>query len=244
MKEKTTYFFSDAHFGAGDEEQEKIKLEKLSLLIDEIVLNNARCFILGDLFDFWFEFRKGIPNGYEKILEILKNASNKGIEFHFIGGNHDWWAGKKLEELTGMTIHKKPFIYIINDKKFFATHGDGLARSDFGYKYILRPIFRNRINIWLFRQFPKSAGEFLARSISSSSKLYTKKRNLRMESEYVDFAKKLCDSGVDFVIQGHTHEPAHIVKFDHGTYINVGDFFEQFSFARLFENKIELRKIN
>ncbi len=241
--EKATYFFSDAHLGAGMPEQERIKLEKLRLLLSEIGGKAARCFILGDLFDFWFEFKRGIPSGYKEALKLLKSATDNGAEAHLIGGNHDWWAGEKLGEMTGIIVHRKPFIGEIGGVKIYAGHGDGLAPSDWGYRNLLRPILRNRVNMWLFRQLPRFAGQILARWVSDGSRLYTKQRNLRMESEYVEVARDICESGIGIVIIGHTHEPARIVEFQQGKYINIGEFFEQFSYGVLEDGNIVLKNM-
>ncbi len=241
--EKPIYFFSDAHLGAGSTEQERIKIRKLAELLDRIGHEQARCFILGDLFDFWFEFRRDIPKGYDEILELLRATTDRGADIHFIGGNHDWWAGEKLAALTGLVIHKEPFIGELAGLRIYAGHGDGLARSDRGYRNILRPILRNRVNVWLFRQLPRVVGQSLARMVSGGSRIYTKQRNLRMDAEYVEAARDMCEDNLDIVVIGHTHEPARIVEFEKGRYINIGEFYEQFSYGVLMNGDFVLMRI-
>ena len=161
-----------------------------------------------------------------------------------MGGNHDLWADGKLEAITGIIVHKKPFIGNLGGLKIYAAHGDGLARSDRGYRLILKPIFRNRLNNWLFGQLPQSLGQAIMRKISDGSHLYMKQRNIRMEAEYVEAAAVICAFGkIDLVIIGHTHEPPRIVELPHGLYANTGDFFEKFSYIVLEKGKLRIEFI-
>lgn len=242
--EKQTYLFSDAHFGAASMRDEATKLEKLNQLLDMVSTNNARCYILGDLFDFWFEFRGGITRGFDEVLKSLITSVERGAELHLIGGNHDWWAGEAFERVSGVITNKEPVITEIHGKIYFLAHGDGLAASDWGYRNLLKPTFRNPLTNWLFKHLPRSIGQRLMSGISSGSKLYTQKRDLDMEAEYVDAAREIiAKNGVDIVVIGHTHEPARIVEFKDGTYVNIGDFFEQFSYAIIEEDKLVLKNL-
>ncbi|MCK5834024.1 UDP-2,3-diacylglucosamine diphosphatase [bacterium] len=241
--EKPTYFFSDVHLGAGDQKREKIKLEKMATLLELIIANNGRCFILGDLFDFWFEFYGGIPSGNNEALDILRSATQRGLEITIVGGNHDYWLGNRFISITGCTVLKRPYTGNIKGIRIYAGHGDGLAPSDWGYRNILKPILRFPINIFLFKLFPKKFGECLARFVSNGSKIYTKKRNLKFEAEYIEASEALADNGFDCIIVGHTHEPARKVSLDNSLYINLGDFFEQFTYAVLESGNFEIHKI-
>lgn len=241
---KPTYLFSDAHFGAGTPEVEEQKLNKLENLLDLVCRDNGVCYILGDLFDFWFEFRSGITRGFDDVLKALRTASERGAEIHLIGGNHDWWAGKDFEKITGVEMHKSPVIVDIYGYRVYLSHGDGLAQSDWGYRNLLKPTFRSPFTNFLFRQLPRPIGQKMMNGISSGSKLYTKQRNLDMEPEYVVAAQEIITKhNVDAVIIGHTHEPARIVDLDMGRYVNIGEFFEQFSFAIICDGKIEFGAI-
>ncbi len=242
--EKPTYLFSDAHFGAGTTELEAQKLEKLEILLEMVCKDRADCYILGDLFDLWFEFRSGITRGFDDVLKAIRTTSERGAQIHLIGGNHDWWAGKAFEKITCAEMHKSPVIAEIQGCRLFLSHGDGLAQSDWGYRNLLKPTFRNRFTNCLFRQLPRPIGQKMMSGISSGSKLYTKQRNLDMEPEYVVAAQEIITKqNVDAVVIGHTHEPARIVDLNSGKYVNIGEFFEQFSYAVIREGKIELRAI-
>ncbi|MCD6501540.1 UDP-2,3-diacylglucosamine diphosphatase [bacterium] len=240
MSSRPIYFFSDAHLGAGSAEAEAIKVAKIAALLDLAAKEHAKCFVLGDLFDFWFEFHRKIPRGYDEILKILHNATERGVELHLIGGNHDWWVGDRFAEATGCEVHHRAFRGTLGGFRVYAGHGDGLAPSDWGYRNLLRPILRNRVNISLFRCLPRFAGQLLANIVSDGSRIYTKRRNLELEAEYLDAARKIAASGIDLVIIGHTHEPARIVDLGDAKYVNIGDFFEQFSFARIADGEIFL----
>lgn len=238
---KPTYLFSDAHFGAGTTEIESEKLEKMTFLLDEIVRKEALCYILGDLFDFWFEFRGGLTRGFDEVLKALRTAVERGAKINLIGGNHDWWAGNAFERVSGVKMLREPIIAEIQGKLCYLAHGDGLAQSDWGYRNLLKPTFRNSATNWLFRQLPRSIGQRMMSGISSGSKLYTKNRNLDMEAEYVFAAESMLASlQIDAVIIGHTHEPARIVDLEAGQYVNIGDFFDQFSYAVIENSTIRL----
>lgn len=233
LQNKTIYCFSDSHFGAGDNQQENSKFFKFQKLLKQITDDQNVLFILGDLFDFWFEFDDSIPENYKPILKELKAASDKGLEIHFIGGNHDWWTEEQFLKHTGAIIYKEPITVEAFGVKFFMAHGDGFAQSDWGYRNVLKPILRNPIDIWLFKHIPVFMGQKLARLVSNGSKIYTVKRNLSLTDEYIEFAKKKISEGFKFVIFGHTHEPAKIVDLMGGKYINSGDFFQQYSYLEI-----------
>lgn len=241
---KPTYLFSDAHFGAGTAEIEANKLEQMTFLLDEIVRKEAVCYILGDLFDFWFEFRGGLTRGFDEVLKTLRTAVERGAKIHLIGGNHDWWAGNSFERVSGVKMHREPMITKIQGKLCYLAHGDGLAESDWGYRNLLKPTFRNPATNWIFRQLPRPVGQKMMSGISSGSKLYTTKRNLDMEAEYLRTAENMLVSlQIDAVIIGHTHEPSRIVDMEAGQYVNLGDFFEQFSYAVIENGAIRLESL-
>ncbi len=238
---KPIYFFSDVHLGVGD--QDALKNFKLKSLLDLAATNNAECFILGDLFDFWFEFFSGIPNCYKNTLNILCNAVSKGTKITFIGGNHDYWVGKNFIKKSGCQVLKKPFLGTIANTRIYAGHGDGLAKSDWAYRLILKPFLRCPASILLFKLFPRKIGQRIACGVSNGSRIYTKNRNLKFEAEYLDTAQKIAKNGIEFVIVGHTHEPARIVRLENTTYVNLGDFFSQFTYAVLDKGKIRIDTI-
>lgn len=224
------YFISDAHIGADCKDREKTKLEKLLRFFSLVLQDGEKLFILGDFFDFWFEYRSVIHKEYFDILCGLRDLSKNSVEIHFWGGNHDWWARESLTEITGAKIHIKPWTGEIYGKKFFLAHGDGIAKCDWGYKLILKPLLRSPLSVFLFRFVHPDLAWKISRIASSSSRLYNEKRNLKLENEYQKFANKLLSRGVDFVVLGHIHIP-QIMEFEHGIYILLGDFFRNFTYG-------------
>jgi len=238
------FFISDAHIGAGDIQQENLKLDKLKKFADIAIAEGETLFILGDFFDFWFEYKRTVFIRNFDALCILKKIADAGVQMHFFGGNHDWWMKKKgfFHNELNAKVYRKPATIEIRGKKFFLAHSDGIAPSDWGYRNILKPILRNPLSVWLFRLLPSAIAWRLANFVSSGSRLYTKKRNLRFEKECEEFAQKKIQEGFDFVILAHTHF-AVVHQFDNGIYMNIGEFFEQFNYAEFDGNNLILKRI-
>lgn len=238
------FFISDAHIGAESPERERMKQDKLSQFFNIVAEEAVALYILGDFFDFWFDYRKTIFCEHFDALCALTAIADKGIDIHIFGGNHDWWIGKKgyLSKRLSARTYDKPTLCEIMEKKLFIGHGDGIAPSDWGYRNILCPILRNPVSIWLFGLLPAEWGLALAKMASSSSRLYNEKRNFKLEREYEEFAHKKLQDGADYVIFGHLHLPI-MKEYDCGTYVNIGDFFRNFSYAVFDGEKISLRQI-
>ena len=242
---KKAFFISDAHIGAESPQRERSKAEKLNKFFDIVKSDGKILFILGDFFDFWFDYKKIIFSEHFPVLKELADVSGAGIEIHIFGGNHDWWMQQNgfLGREIGATIHRKPTTMNILDKKFFLAHGDGIAPSDWGYRNLLCPILRNPVSVFLFGLLPAEWGFSLAKLVSSSSKLYTEKRNLRFEREYEDFARKMIEErGIDYVIMGHLHLPLE-KNFNKGKYVNIGDFYKNFTYATFDGKDIKIERM-
>lgn len=232
------YFFSDVHLGAAEKELEKIKLEKLFSLFDLMQADARKVYILGDLFDFWFEYKHAIPKEHLQVVFKLAAMIENGIEVHYISGNHDFWLGEFLANEVGIKIHRDYYETIENGKKLFLIHGDGLSPADWKYR-ILKKILRNRVNIWLYQKIPCDIGIPLAKFVSSSSRLHTDGRESRFVGDYEAYAEEKLKSGYDAVLIGHTHYPQRI-EFDRGLYLNTGDMMKNFSYGRLDNGELTL----
>ncbi len=235
------YFFSDVHLGAEKPEREAVKLSKLYALLDMIKADGSKAFILGDLFDFWFEYKHAIPKEHLQVVFRLAQLVEKGVEIHYISGNHDFWLGEYLSREIKINIHRDYFETVEDGKRLFLIHGDGLSPSDWKYR-VLKKILRNRINIWLYQKVPPDWGIPLAKYVSSSSRTHTGKRSQKFLQDYREYASEKARKGYDYILIGHTHVPEQM-EFDHGTYINTGDMFVNFSYARLENGKITLEYI-
>lgn len=226
------YFMSDAHLGAEEDADERIKLKKLFAFFDLVRTTGEKLYILGDLFDFWFEYKHAIPKQHLKAIFKLAALAESGVEIHYITGNHDFWLGNFLEREVGITIHRDKMETVENGMKLFLIHGDGLAPSDWKYRAFVRTTLRNRLAIALYRLLPPDWAIPFAKKLSSSSRLHTAGRDLGFIKDYEDYAEAKLREGYDAVLIGHIHEPAH-KQFAHGVYINTGDFYHHFSYARL-----------
>jgi len=162
---------------------------------------------------------------FNKIDELLKN----GIKITYLAGNHDFWRGNYFKEEFEIEIQFKDIEKIIDNKRFYISHGDGLAYKDLGYR-ILKKIFRNRILQKLYYLIHPDLGIWIAKNTSSTSREYTNKKDYSEKDGLKDFAFKKIDEGFDYVILGHRHKP-EIVKKKNSYYINLGDWIENFSYG-------------
>ncbi len=225
------YFFSDVHLGENNSSNDKRKLEKLLPFFDLIEKNGDKLYILGDLFDFWFEYKHAIPKVHLKVISRISHLIESGIEVNYISGNHDFWLGDYLEKEAGIRIHRDDLIVTEQGKKLFLTHGDGISPSDKGYR-ILKKILRNRFNIWLYQKLPVDWGIPLAKAVAGSSREHTSGRCLKFLEDYRKFAQDKLLEGYDAVMIGHLHKPI-LEELDGGIYMNTGDFIEHFSYIKM-----------
>ncbi len=235
----SVYFISDFHLGApwikDKDNQARLFLDFLEYIAQDV----EYLYILGDLFDFWFEYRDGFPNKFPEITSKLKELSDGGVKIKFLGGNHDWWVGKSFISLTGADVIKTDTEVSHYGKRIYISHGDGVAKPDWAYR-LLRRILRNRVNIFLFSQLPSSIGIILAKIVSSGSRARGEGRSWSFLPYYVIFAESLVGEGFDAVIMGHTHIP-QVVEFQDGVYINIGDWIRYFTYCKLDDGGFRLR---
>ncbi|HEX9912375.1 MAG TPA: UDP-2,3-diacylglucosamine diphosphatase, partial [candidate division Zixibacteria bacterium] len=185
----TVYFISDAHLGSNSPAKEKLKEERLLLFLEQIKKDSQALYILGDLFEFWFEYKNVIPKNHFPVLMKLKELIDLGIPITYLVGNHDFWLGDSLTEQVGMKIVKHPLSVEHQGKIIYLIHGDGLAKKDIGYR-ILKKILRNRINIFLYKLIPPDIGIPFAKIIASYSRNKTQSRDKEFLEDYREFAKE------------------------------------------------------
>src|ERR1700754_2054855 len=166
---KKIYFLSDFHLGAPDHES-SLEREKLIVrFLDEIKDNAAEIFLVGDMFDFWYEYRQVVPKGYVRLLGKLAELSDAGIPMHFFLGNHDMWMSGYFEKELNIPVYHEPKVFERNGKKFFIGHGDGLGPGDHGYKFI-KKVFANKFCQWLFARLHPNFGIGMANYWSRRSR--------------------------------------------------------------------------
>ncbi|KAA3637727.1 MAG: UDP-2,3-diacylglucosamine diphosphatase [Calditrichaeota bacterium] len=236
------YIFSDVHLGSGPESKEIEKKKKIKELCELVKNDGDRLVILGDLFDFWFEYKHTMPKHQFAVLNMLYNLTSNGIKVDYVSGNHDFWMHDFFETEMNLPIHQDFFDLEYNGLKLHLIHGDGLSPSDKGYHFLKR-IFRNRLNIWLYRNLlPPDFAHWLASKFSGTSREYTARRDHHFKQDYENYAEQKINNGYDFVAIGHLHLPVY-KNFENGVYINTGDFINHFSYAKIDGKNIELKNI-
>ena len=236
------YIFSDAHLGAHSEAKESEKISKISQLCELIKEDGDRLIILGDLFDFWFEYKHTAPKEHYRVLFLLSELVKQGIRIDYVSGNHDFWLGDFFETQMKITIHRDDFETNYGGKRFHFIHGDGLSPADRGHK-ILKRIFRSKFNIWLYRKLPPDFAYELAKKVSGSSREHSSKRDNGFLPDYRNYAVNKLKDHFDVVVIGHLHIPSY-EETEHGLYINSGDFIEHFSYVKVTDDKISLEYLS
>jgi len=235
------YIFSDVHLGADSTEKEAEKIARIASLFARIKVDGDRLVILGDLFDFWFEYKYAIPKRHHKALFMLTDLIEHGVAIDYVSGNHDFWMGDFFNIQMGITVHRDFLNLDYDGKRLHLIHGDGLAPADWGYR-LLKRILRNRFNIWLYRKLPPDWAMPLAKKVSSSSRQYTSKRDHVFAADYEKYAERKLSAGFDIVAIGHLHIPV-IKPIGNGIYVNTGDFIDHFSFAKFANGEISLQRL-
>jgi UDP-2,3-diacylglucosamine hydrolase len=242
---KYVYFASDSHLGAPNKEKSLVREKKLVRWLDEIKTDAEVIFLLGDLFDFWFEYKKVVPKGFVRILGKLAELRDAGIPIYFFVGNHDLWMNGYFKEELDIPVFHKPQVFELNNKRFFIGHGDGLGPRDNGYKR-MKKVFTNPLCKWLFRQLHPDLGVRLAQHLSVKNKLISGEDDAKFLGEdeewLVQYARrKLEKNHYDFFIFGHRHLPLEIKLNESSKYINLGDWIKYFTYAKFNGKKMELK---
>jgi len=229
------YFASDFHFGAPNLEESKKREEKVINWLEFIKNDAQHLFLLGDIFDFWFEYSGKPPPFYALFLKKIAELRKNGIEIYFFTGNHDMWVKNYLKDHLGIHIFKNKQEFIINEKKFLLGHGDGLGKEEFGYKCL--KIFLNcKINIWLFGLIPPKTGFAIAQFLSKKSRAMTPEYKEKFLGKDKEILVQYCyqyleNKNVDYFIFGHRHLPLEIV-IDKSIYFNTGDWLNYNSYIK------------
>ncbi|MGX7668783.1 UDP-2,3-diacylglucosamine diphosphatase [Flavobacterium pedocola] len=245
---KKAYFASDQHFGAPDAESSFPREQKFVAWLDEIKKDADVLFLLGDLFDFWFEYKTVVPKGFVRVLGKLAELRDSGIPIYFFVGNHDLWMYDYFEKELNIPVYHKPKHFVINNKEFLIGHGDGLGPGDKGYKR-MKAVFTNPFSKWLFRWLHPDVGVKLAQYLSVKNKLISGKEDVKYlgeENEWlVQYAKrKLETKHYDFFIFGHRHLPLEIILHDNSRYFNLGDWIGYFTYGEFDGSEFKLKRYN
>jgi UDP-2,3-diacylglucosamine hydrolase len=242
---KHIYFLSDFHLGAPNAAASLQREKKIVRFLDEIKEQTAALFIVGDLFDFWYEYRKVVPRGYVRLLGKLAAFTDAGIPVHFFVGNHDMWMHDYFQTELGIPVYFEPKEFLFDTKTFYIGHGDGLGPGDNGYK-ALKKVFRNPVCQWLFGLVPPRIGIGLADYFSRKSRAATgisEEHFLGEDREWlITYCKEiLVQKEVDYFIFGHRHLPMDYRLSAESRYINLGDWITFFTYAVFDGTNVQLK---
>ncbi len=247
ISNRNIFFISDAHAGSLDHEAEVRKHENLIGFFNYLATISPPplLYIVGDLFDYWFEYRQAVPMMYQTILGHLTLLVERGVEIRYVTGNHDYWMGKFFPQYLGIPVFHGEHTLRAGSKKIQIFHGDGILNDDIGYR-ILKRILRNKFIIAIYRWIHPDLGIPLARVASVASRKHNKRgpeQAMNEDEQYLAYALEQFDDGFDYVILAHTHRPKAISRGQH-LYVNLGDWIENFTFAIFDGLELKLHKWN
>ena len=243
---KKIYFASDQHFGVPDLQQSRIREEKFIRWLDSIKKNAQVLFLMGDLFDFWHEWKYVVPKGYIRVLGKIAELKDSGIDIYFFVGNHDLWMKNYFEDELGIPVFFEKKFYDINGKKFLLAHGDGLGPGDKGYKR-MKKVFTNPFAQWAFRWLHPDIGMRIANYMSQKNKLISGVEDQKFLGEDKEFLiqyskEKLKTEQIDYFVFGHRHLPLIFELENNSKYINLGDWISYFTYGVFDGQKFDLEK--
>jgi UDP-2,3-diacylglucosamine hydrolase len=243
---KKIYFASDFHLGAPDYATSLEREKRIVKWLDEIKDDAEEIFLVGDLFDFWFEYKTVVPRGYVRILGKIAELTDSGIPVHLFTGNHDMWIFDYLPKEINIILHKEPIEREFGGKKFLIGHGDGLGPGDNGYKF-LKKVFANKFCQWLFAIIHPDLGMKIANYWSHRSRIFNEAHEEKFLGESKEWLVIYCKEVLqkkhyEYFIFGHRHLPLDIKLNEGSRYINLGEWFKSNSFAVFDGTDISLKK--
>ena len=236
--DKVYFFISDIHLGLQEKTTEDEKERKLIDFLKFAQTNCDELFIVGDLFDYWFEYKRVYQKGYYRTFTAIKDLSEKNIRIHYFIGNHDFLHRDFFEKEFGAIMHHDALSTKLNGKRFFIAHGDGLVSNDKGYN-ILKWVLRNKFFQWLYSLLHPDLGIAVASRTSKSSRDYTEKKDYGEVDGLFNAAKIKIDEGFDYVIFGHLHKRL-TTTYNRGTYINLGSWLDKPCYGVYKNQKFEI----
>lgn len=239
MERNKIYFASDFHLGVPTFEKSLEREKKIVRWLEMARKDAKEIFLVGDIFDFWFEYKRAVPRGFTRLLGKISEITDSGIPVHVFTGNHDMWIFDYLPKECGVTLFREPIERSFGTKTFLIGHGDGLGPGDYGYKF-LKKVFASKLCQWLFARFHPNFGIWLANRSSGYSRSTTGDKDsvfLGEDKEWLivyckEYLKK---SHKDFFVFGHRHLPLNIDLGNGSTYINLGEWMNHYTYA-VFEN--------
>ncbi len=248
LHNKKIYFASDFHLGVPDHETSRIREKKIVMWLDSIKHDAHSIYLLGDIFDFWFEYKHTIPKGYIRLQGKLAELRDSGIPIFFFTGNHDMWMFDYFPKELDIPVYRAPQLLQVANQRLLIGHGDGLGPGDNTYKFI-KKFFNSRICQWLFARIHPNLGIYIANTWSRRSRISNLKREEKFESEEREFLWVYCrdmekKEHHDFYIFGHRHLPLDLKVTASSRYINLGEWVHFNTYAVYDGTNVELRTFN
>jgi len=242
---KKVYFASDFHLGVPTNEASLLREKKVVSWLRSIKHDAQHIFILGDIFDFWFEYRYTIPKGFTRLQGVFMELRDAGIPITFFTGNHDMWMFNYFQEEFDIPVYRNPATVNIDNKKLLLGHGDGLGPGDRKYKIIKR-IFQNPSCQWLFKWIHPDIAFRIANRYSRKSRIKNLEKDLEFKGEeewLFQYCKEIEEKDHhDYYIFGHRHLPFEVEVNQNSRYINIGDWIFSFTFGEFSDNEVQLKK--
>ncbi|GAB4262085.1 MAG: UDP-2,3-diacylglucosamine diphosphatase [Vicingaceae bacterium] len=241
-----TYFLSDFHLGAPNEQLSKQREKHICSFLDSIKNDASAIYLVGDVFDFWFEYKHAIPKGFVRLQGKIAELTDYGIKVYWFIGNHDMWIFDYIPNELGVELIKKPVSIQLGNKKIYIGHGDGLGPGDHGYKFI-KKVFANKFCQWLFARIHPNLGIGIAQYWSRKSRKVNQTKDLVFEGEDKEWLVQYCKEVLatehfDYFIFGHRHLPLNIQLKPNSHYINLGDWISHYSYAVFENDTVELKE--
>lgn len=245
LENKKIYFASDFHLGVPDYESSRQRERHIVEWLESIKGDAHSIYLLGDIFDFWFEYRYTIPKGYTRLLGKLAELRDSGIPIFFFTGNHDMWMFGYFPKELGIPVYRKPALLEVGTQKLLIGHGDGLGPGDRTYK-VLKKFFNSKVCQWLFARLHPNLGITIANIWSRKSRITTKKKEEKFMGEEGEFLWVYCrelekSMHHDYYIFGHRHLPLNLKVGDTSIYINLGEWVNYRTYAVYDGTNVELK---
>jgi len=240
------FFASDFHLGVPNYEASLQREKKIIAWLESVRTEAHSIFLLGDIFDFWFEYRHSIPKGFIRLQGKLAELRDAGIPIYFFTGNHDMWLFDYFPQELGIPVYRKPVELHVGHQKLLVGHGDGLGPGDYSYK-ILKKFFNSSLCQWLFARIHPNLGIGIANYWSRKSRITNMKREEKFQGEEREYLWQYCrevekTSHFDFYVFGHRHLPLDLKVNDQSRYINIGEWVHYSTYAEYDGQQIKLKE--
>ncbi|MCS6905143.1 MAG: UDP-2,3-diacylglucosamine diphosphatase [Bacteroidia bacterium] len=245
---RALYFASDLHLGVPDYQTSLQREKRFIQWLETIAQDAEGIYIVGDLFDFWFEYKRVVPKGYARLLGKLAELSDRGVSITVLAGNHDLGYKDYFPSCLGVRVFHEPQTMFFHGKKIFIAHGDGLGPGDYAYK-IFKKVIRHSINKWLFEWLHPNLGISIAYKFSNTSRKLNQEKGATFleEKEFIyQFARELFeqDNSYNYFIFGHRHIPIHRKLAANASFFLLGDWLKHNSYLKLTPTDATLEYFN